>query len=48
VAKAAGWVEDATKIDGLTFPNLALGLIHALWHGGVLSVFSTCQVWGGV
>ncbi len=36
VAKAVGWTEDTTKIDGLPFPNLAAGLIHALWHGGVL------------
>jgi hypothetical protein len=36
VAKAVGWAEDATKIDGLSFPNLAPGLIHALWLGGVL------------
>jgi len=35
-AKAVGWAEDTTKIDDLAFPNLALGLIHALWHGGVL------------
>ena len=36
VAKAVGWTEDKTPIDGLAFPNLAMGLIHALWHGGVL------------
>ncbi len=36
VAKAVGWAEDTTPIDGLAFPNLAMGLIHALWHGGVL------------
>lgn len=35
-AKAVGWTGDATNIDGLAFPNLALGLIHALWHGGIL------------
>jgi hypothetical protein len=36
VAKAVGWTEDVTQIDGLAFPNLAPGLIYALWHGGIL------------
>ena len=36
IAKAVGWAEDTTLIDGLPFPDLAAGLIHALWHGSVL------------
>lgn len=35
-AKAVGWAEDAPRMDGLAFPNLASALIHALWRGGVL------------
>jgi hypothetical protein len=36
IGKAMGWSEDTTPVDGLPFPNLAAGLIHALRHAGVL------------
>jgi hypothetical protein len=36
VGKAMGWAEDTTPVDGLPFPNLTAGLIHALRHAGVL------------
>ena len=36
VAKALGWAEDTTRVDGLPFPNLTAGLIHALRHAEVL------------
>ena len=36
VAKAMGWAEDTTPVDGLPFPNLTAGLIHALRHAEVL------------
>jgi hypothetical protein len=36
VGKAMGWSEDTTPVDGLSFPNLTAGLIHALRHAGVL------------
>ena len=36
VAKAMGWSEESVIVDGLPFPNLAVGLIHALRHAGVL------------
>ena len=36
IGKAMGWSEDTTPVDGLSFPNLTAGLIHALRHAGVL------------
>ena len=36
VGKAMGWPEDQTLVDGLPFPNLTAGLVHALRHAGVL------------
>ena len=36
IGKAMGWSEDTTPVDGLPFPNLTAGLIHALRHAGVL------------
>lgn len=36
VARAMRWTEDATPIDGLSFPFLGAGLIHALRYGGIL------------
>lgn len=36
LAKAVGWAEETTKIDGLAFPNLTMALVYALWHGGIL------------
>jgi hypothetical protein len=36
IGKAMSWSEEATLVDGLPFPNLTAGLIHALRHAGVL------------
>lgn len=36
LSKTLGWGEDKTVIDGLPFPNLTLGLVHALRHARVL------------
>ena len=35
-ARAMRWAENATAIDGLSFPFLGAGLIHALRYGGIL------------